>query len=198
MGTLRDETHFRILNRGDDMATKAITLESNVKLFKLARTALFLVLAVLIPTLGLPQPVTGPLVNALLILAVETAGLGTALVVGILTPMAALLHGVLPLPLLVMIPFIALGNATLTSVYNALRARNRLLALAAGATAKFMLLSIAVTWLAARPLSLLAGGAAQAVILPASLVQMMLWPQLVTAVAGGLIALGALRLRARK
>jgi len=180
------------------MFTKVNILESNVKLFNLARIALFLVLAVLIPSLGLPQPITGPLVNGLLILAVETAGLGTALIVGILTPMAALLHGVLPLPLMVMIPFIALGNAALTSVYNALRGRNRLLALAAGASAKFVLLSVAVTWLAARPLSLLAGGAAQKVLLPPSLVQMMLWPQLVTALAGGLLALGALRLGARK
>jgi hypothetical protein len=188
----------KVPKRGADMFTKAIPLESNGKLFNLARSALFLVLAVLLPSLGLPQSITGPLVNALLILAVETAGLGTALIVGILTPMTALLHGVLPLPLMVMIPFIALGNAMLTSVYNALRGRSRLLALVAGATAKLVLLSVAVTWLAERPLSLLVGGAAQKVLLPPSLVQMMLWPQLVTALAGGLLALGALRLGARK
>jgi hypothetical protein len=180
------------------MHNNTVVLESNVKWLNLARVGLFLVLALLIPSFGLPQPITGPLVNALLLLAVETAGLGTALAVGMITPMAALLHGVLPLPLMVMIPFIALGNAALASVYNALRGRNRLLALAAGATAKFMLLSVAVTWLAARPLSLLAGGAAQTLLLPASLVQMMLWPQLVTAVTGGLIAIGTLQLGARK
>ena len=78
---------------------------------------LLFVLALLIPGLGLPQAITGPLVNALLILTVETAGLGAALAVGMVTPMAGLLHGVLPLPLMVMIPFIALGNATLAGVY---------------------------------------------------------------------------------
>ncbi len=97
-----------------------------------------------------------------------------------------------------MIPFIALGNATLAGVYHTLRTRNRWLALVAGATAKFALLTVTVTWLAARPLSLLAGGATQQVILPTALVQMMLWPQFVTAVTGGLIAFGALRLGARK
>ena len=180
------------------MHTKSIALDSNLKWYKLARLGLLLVLALLIPSLGLPQAITGPLVNALLILTVETAGLGAALAIGMVTPMAALLRGVLPLPLMVMIPFIALGNATLAGVYNALRTRNRWLALVTGAAAKSVLLFAAVTWLVARPLSLVVGGAAQPVALPASLIQMMGWSQFVTALAGGLIAFGVLGLIKRK
>jgi hypothetical protein len=180
------------------MHTKSIALESSFKWFRLARLGLLLVLALLIPSLGLPQAITGPLVNALLILTVETAGLGAALAVGMITPMAATLRGVLPLPLMVMIPFIALGNATLAGVYNALRTRNRWLALAAGAAAKSVLLFATVTWLVARPLNLVVGGAAQPVALPASLIQMMTWPQFVTALTGGMIAVGVLGLIKRK
>jgi hypothetical protein len=177
---------------------RSIALESNVKWLNLGRAGLFLVLALLIPSLGLPQAVTGPLVNALLILAVETAGLGTALLAGMVTPMTALLHGVLPLPLMLMMPFIALGNATLVSIYNALRSRNRWLGLIAGAAAKFALLFVTVTWLSARPPHLVIGGAAQPVTLPVSLAQMMSWPQFATALAGGLLAFGVLGLAKRK
>lgn len=180
------------------MHTKVIALDSNFKWFKLARLGLLLVLALLVPSLGLPQAITGPLVNALLILTVETAGLGAALAIAMVTPLAALLRGVLPLPLMVMIPFIVLGNAMLAGVYNALRTRNRWLALAAGAVVKFLLLFAAVTWLVARPLHLVLDGAAQPVALPVSLIQMMAWPQFVTALTGGLIAFGVLGLVKRK
>jgi hypothetical protein len=180
------------------MSVQTIASNSSLRWFKLARLGLLLALALLIPSLGLPQAITGPLVNALLILTVEAAGLGAALAVGMVTPMAALLRGVLPLPLLVMIPFIALGNAAFTGVYSALRARNRWLARVIGAAGKFALLSVAVTWLAARPLSLMIGGAAQPVGLPASLIRMMSWPQFVTALAGGLLAFGVLGLFKRR
>ena len=64
------------------------------------------------------------------------------------------------------------------------------LALIAGAVLKFAWLYGVTAWLVANPLQLVAGGAAQAVKLPPTLVTMMQWPQLATALAGGLIALG--------
>lgn len=156
-----------------------------------------LALGIAIPQLGLPQAVTGPLVNALLLVTVETAGVGAAALVGLTTPLNALGGGVLPLPLMVMIPFIGIGNAILSTVYGALKAKNRWLALAAGALLKFAWLYGVTAWLAARPLQVTVGGAAQAVSLPASLVSMMQWPQLATALAGGLIVIGAVRLLKR-
>lgn len=149
--------------------------------------------ALVIPAFGWPQPITGTLVNALLLLSVEFLGVGPAIALGTLTPLGGLLHGVLPLPMAVMIPFIMLGNATLVSLYGALRGRNRFLALGAAAVAKFALLYAAVTVLAARPLELMLGGAAKTVAMPPALVNMMAWPQLVTAVAGGLLAFAVLR-----
>jgi len=43
----------------------------------------------------------------------------------------------------------------------------------------------------ARPLSLAMGGSAQAVALPAAMVEMMRWPQLATALVGGALAITA-------
>ncbi len=151
----------------------------------------------LIPALGLPQWITGPLVNALLILTVETGGVGAAVLVGLLTPLNALLGGVLPLPLIVIIPLIGIGNAILSVVYGALREKNRRLAVLAAAMLKFAWLYAAVAWLTVRPLTVMAGGAAQTAIIPASLAYMMQWPQLATALAGGLIALSLIQVGRR-
>ncbi len=110
--------------------------------------------------------------------------------VGVITPLSAALRGVLPLPLAVMIPFIALGNATLIVLFMALQGRQRGLAVIAAAVAKFALLSAAVAALTAWPLTLGTGANAHTVVLPAAMAAMMGWPQLATALAGGLLALG--------
>lgn len=174
--------------------TTARTLTWSTALgFLLALTA-----GLVIPLVGLPQWVTGPLVNALLLVTVLRLGVAPAILVGLVTPLSAAVRGVLPLPLLVMIPFIALGNATLVSVFGALRGRNSVLALGAAALAKFALLYAAVTWLVAQPLSLAVAGGTQVVNMPAAIVEMMRWPQLATALVGGAIALGIQRLLPRE
>ena len=162
----------------------------NTGWIQMAQVSMLIALGLLIPRLGLSQPITGPLVNALLILSVEMAGVGPAMFVGIVTPLSALLHGVLPLPLMVMIPFIAVGNTVLMGLYGTLRTRNRWLALGVAAVAKFAWLYATVTWLVARPLSLLVGTTPQTVAIPPALVHMMQWPQLATALVGGCIAFG--------
>ena len=68
-----------------------------------------------------------------------------AIALGMVTPLGGLLHGVLPLPLMVMIPFIMLGNATLVGVYNALRRPESLAGARRRAVAKFGVLYAAVT-----------------------------------------------------
>lgn len=168
--------------------------EWSVDWIGLARLALVAALALAITNLGLPQAVTGPLVNALLLLTVEGLGVSQAMVVGMLTPMGAALRGILPLPLVVMIPFIALGNATLVGVYGALRHSHRGMGLVCGAVAKFAVLSASVALLQARPLTLAGPGGAQPVAIPEAVWDMMRWPQLATALAGGLLAFGAMGL----
>jgi len=170
------------------MNAKELVISQNIKWSKLAWTLGLVALGIVIPQLGLPQAVTGPLVNALLLIAVETAGVGAAVLVGLITPLNALAGGVLPLPLMVMIPFIGIANAILSTFYGALGGRNRALALIGAAVLKFAWLYGVTTWLIARPVQVVVGGAPQAVKLPATLVSMMQWPQLATALAGGLIA----------
>lgn len=173
------------------MGTAIVRVGRSVATSRALALALAVTAGVLIPTLGLPQWITGPLVNAVLLVTALRLGVSEAMVVGLVTPLAALLRGVLPLPLLVMTPFIALANATLVGVFGALRGRGRWLAVGAAAACKFVVLYAAVTILVARPLSLAMGGSAQAVALPAAMVEMMRWPQLATALVGGALAITA-------
>lgn len=172
------------------MNTRELTWNRSIEWTSVGRLVLLMATGLLITNLGLPQYVTGPLVNALLILTVLWAGVSQALFVGMVTPMGAALSGVLPLPLWIMIPFIALSNAALVSFFGGLRSANRWLALAVAAVAKFALLYAAVTILVAHPLNLMIAGQAQAIVVPQAIVAMMTWPQLLTAVAGGVIAFG--------
>lgn len=166
----------------------------NVEWVALARLALAAALALAVTNLGLPQAAPDPLVNAWLLLTVEALGVSQAIVVGMLTPMGAALRGILPLPLVVMIPFIALGNATLVGVYGTLRRSHRGVVLVCGAVAKFAVLYVSVALLRARPLVLAGPGGIQPVAIPEALWDMMRWPQLATALAGGVLALGVVGL----
>ena len=173
------------------MNTRTYSLDSTWP--RLAAFGLLSTFALLIPALGWPQPVTGSLVNALLLITVEMLGAWPAVALGTVTPLGGLLHGVLPLPLAVMIPFIALGNATLVGIYGILRRRSRWLGLGIAALAKFALLYAFASFFAMRPFYV-GLSVAPKVIMPAAIVHTMSWPQLVTAVAGGLLAFAILRL----
>jgi hypothetical protein len=105
----------------------------------------------------------------------------------------AALRGILPLPLLVMIPFISLGNAILVGSYGFFRQKNRWLGLGLGASAKALFLYSTSMILTARPLHIVEmGGREQVVVMPEAYLNMMSWPQWVTAMAGGLLAFGIL------
>jgi hypothetical protein len=73
-----------------------------------------------------------------------------------------------------MIPFIALGNAVLVIIYGLTRKRNKYISVIAASIVKFLLLSIAVRFV---------------VDVPPKIAQMMQVPQLITAIAGGAIAI---------
>ena len=103
------------------MRAEAITLNTSIGWTAFIRGVLAIGTALVITNLGLPQPITGPLVNALLILTVEWAGPSQAVLVGMVTPVGAAMRGILPLPLMVIIPYISLGNAILVGLYGALR-----------------------------------------------------------------------------
>jgi hypothetical protein len=159
--------------------------------------SLFAMMGFVIPYLGWPQPVTGTLVNALLILAVEWCGVRQAIFIGLVTPVSAALRGVLPFPLLFMTSFIFIGNALLVSLYGRLRHRSQWLALVAGASAKFVLLITTLTILVSQAPGSFIGSLRPSYLSVSAVQQMMGLLQLLTALSGGILAMGVLRITAK-
>lgn len=152
----------------------------------MARTALLLAFTIALQMVGLPQPVTGPAVNAMLLLASCLVSPAAGVVVGMFTPVIALYRGILPPPLAPMVPFISLGNVVFVMAFSWLHRRQKFAAVLLASTAKFLVLSAAVRTL---------------VSVPEPIAYAMGVPQLVTALAGGtmaVIVLGCLQVhRAR-
>jgi hypothetical protein len=155
----------------------------------IARLALLLGVALCITNLGMPQAISGVLVNALLLFAVEWAGIRTAMLVGMVTPLGAAISGVLPLPMIAMIPFIAFANAILVNVYMSILQRSRVAAVVLAAIVKFGVLFAITSVLATSPLSISMAGSTQPITLPAAFISMFQWPQLGTALGGGALML---------
>jgi hypothetical protein len=146
----------------------------------LTRTAVLLAITLAFQMLGFPQMVTGPAVNAMLLIAGSYVGVLGAVIIGILTPLIAFMRGILAPPLAPMIPFIMIGNAVWVAAFLGFRHlsggkyRGSVTGIAIGAIAKFLVLSSAVRLI---------------VSVPPPVAQAMQIPQLITAVIGGIIAL---------
>ena len=140
------------------------------------KITLFAAAAGIVPSLGLRQEITGPLVNAMLLLAVGAVGIPSAMALGALPSLVAIGRGTHPVALLPMVPFIVLGNAAFVGVFGMLRGRNYALASGAASVVKLAVLSLTAMYV---------------VNLPGPLAAMMGLPQLYTALAGAVIAYGA-------
>lgn len=142
------------------------------------RTALLFALVIVIQMLGMPQLVTGPLVNMVLFLATFFEGMGSGVVIGFFTPWVAFSRGILPPPLAPMIPFIMMGNALLVVVFSIFRSRRGMVweitGIVVSALAKYLVLSQSVTFL---------------VQVPPPIAKAMQLPQLLTALLGGVLFL---------
>lgn len=140
----------------------------------ISRTAILLAIALVFQMGGFPQFITGPLVNTVLYLATMIVGWQGGILIGIFTPVIAAMRGILPPPLAPLIPFIALGNAILVILFFWLKSKNKIFGIIIASLVKFLVLVSAVKLL---------------VQVPPAIAQMMSFPQLVTALAGGFIAL---------
>jgi uncharacterized membrane protein len=127
------------------------------------------------------QFITGPIVNATLLIAVALLGMRDGLLIGLIPSSIALATGLLPPVLAPMIPFIIVGNAILVVTFGYLRNKNYWLGLVSGSILKFAFLSGTSSVV----INLLSNKA-----VAANVAVMMSWPQLVTALAGGLLAYG--------
>lgn len=144
---------------------------------QLARVALLLSITLAVQYLRLPTPVTGPLVNLMLILSTALTGTAGGAGIGLLTPWAALMLGIIPPALAPAIPFIMAGNAIYCFCYGALAEKIRggpFIGIILGAVLKF---------------AVIAGSARYLLALPSPAAEALLLPQLVNALIGGAAAL---------
>jgi riboflavin transporter len=157
------------------------------------RLSVLLALTFVMQLSGFSQPITGTLVNFMLILTTQFLGIAGALILGTLTPLVALLIGQLPAILMIMIPFIILANWIIVIIFGVLSKKEipflktitglqnvrKIVSVLMAAFCKFIFLVISVKGL-----------------LPVifdyqineKIVYMMMFPQLFTALAGGLLA----------
>jgi hypothetical protein len=152
----------------------------------LTRAALLLALTLLFQSLRfiVPLPVflstllIGTLVNACLLIAAEAIGFRAALMIGVIAPVVAYMQQLLPLPVFVL-P-VAAGNIIYVTLFLIVLRWNRWLGIATAAVGKTLLLysmfAWMLTWVAIPPQ------------LATGLLFVMSWPQLITTVAGGLLA----------
>jgi hypothetical protein len=154
---------------------------------KAAEFILFAAVSVALISLNMPQYVTGILINFMLLAYAERAGSQNAVFLGMITPIAAALSGVLPAALLLMIPFIAISNGVFVTLYSHLKSKGITFSVAAAALVKFCILFLAVNVFVLRPVSLIIGKNIQPVIMPVQIANMMAWPQLATSLLGGLL-----------
>lgn len=159
------------------------------KILRITETAAMLALLVALQAATKPagQLVTGSAVNAVLAVTVLTAGLWSGAAVALLSPFAAFLLGVGPqIPLVV--PAIAVGNLAYTMILGIMvkgegrPLYKRGLAWLTASICKFMVLYLLVAQLLCKALPLPQPQAG-------ALGAMFSWPQLVTALLGGAIAL---------
>lgn len=141
----------------------------------------FLIAAVIFPALLAHTPqnqwITGTIVNALLFLAVWRVGVVNAALIAALPSSIALMRGLLPAPMAILVPYIIISNLAMIFVFYAIK-KYPFAGIISASLAKFIFLFVITSFF---------------IKLAAPFIVMMQWPQLVTALAGGLIAVGIIK-----
>lgn len=126
------------------------------------------------------QWLTGPIVNALLILTLAFCGIRSALLLALIPSTVALSSGLLPALLAPAVPFIMISNVILILTVDYFMKKNKYIwGVAIGALLKFVFLFSSVTVIS----NLLYKKE-----LATAVSTMMSWPQFYTALLGGLVA----------
>lgn len=134
--------------------------------------------ALLAPALGV-QALTGTLVNATLFIAAVLLGVPGAILIGIIPSAVSAMTGLLPAAILPMVPFIILSNVLLIVTFSALRRKSYWTGVALASAIKFVFLS---------GVSSLVIGYFVPEKIADKIALMMSYPQLFTALSGGILA----------
>ncbi len=159
-------------------------MKNNIKTLVLNRELILtvaLVGAVAMAPLFGQQLVTGTIVNATLFAAVMMVGFRAAAAVAVIPSLIALAAGTLPAAMAAMIPYIMASNIALAGIFAFLRRFGYWTAASIAVLAKFAILTAS----AAVVLSAITHGN-----IGVALASMMGWPQLITAILGGVVAYG--------
>lgn len=157
--------------------TKILAINKE-KTLVLAQFGILLAIALIAPFIK-QQAITGSIVNAVLFVSTVLLGATGGMLIGLIPSVISLSVGLLPAILAPMIPFIILGNAILVVIFSHFKEKNYWLGIFLGSALKFLFLfnasSIVINLLLKKELA-------------AKVALMMSWPQLFTALSGGLIA----------
>ena len=149
-----------------------------------ALISIFIVLTV--PMLSHQQLIAGTIINACLLITVVLLGQIEGTLIGLLPSLVALSSGLLPLALAPAVPYIMVGNALYIYLFSKIYKHHLLTALLVAAGIKFAFLAFSSEVILQRLLQ------------PAQLskvITMLSWPQLITSISGGVLAIVVLRLR---
>lgn len=159
----------------------------------ITETAVLLALLIVLQNVTKPmgQLVTGSCVNAVLAIAALFVGMSSGVTIALISPVLAALLGIAPN--WVVVPAIMVGNTVFVVLLNALygeKVVKQVIAWLVAAGVKFAVLYVVVAKVICGLMSesLLAAGTLKPPMLQA-LPTMFAWPQLVTALIGGAIAL---------
>jgi hypothetical protein len=130
------------------------------------------------------QFISGPMVNALLIIITVMLGLRSAVILSFVPSLMALVGGLLPAMFAPLIPFIILSNIIFVCIFHWLRLKNYWLAAGSASIIKFIFLFAVSQMLFQLFLSQTLSG---------NLAMMMSWNQLYSAALGSVIAYGFLK-----
>jgi len=141
----------------------------------MTRTGVLLALCLAVQFLHLPIYITGPAVNAVLFTAAALSGTLSGIFIGCITPLAALLLGIVHPITMPLVPVIMTANAALVLVFGLLRSKNIYIAVLVSALVKYFVFYISLNYIIA-----LLG-----IKIPPPLLAAFQAPQLLTALIGG-------------
>jgi len=147
-------------------------------------------IAIFLPFFIHLQWITGPIVNAILIITLFLVGIRSAMVLAFVPSLMALSGGLLPAVLAPAVPFIMISNIifilTVDYIYHNFKDENKgyWLGIVVGAGLKFIFLILSVNFIAKLLIK-------QELVVKVA--QMMSWSQFATAVLGGMIAWAILK-----
>lgn len=153
----------------------------------LTRTALLLAVAIAFQFLGRFIPynnfIVGPVVNAVLIIATAIAGIWSGTAIAVIAPLVSAFTNKAAIAPLILgfSPFIILGNFILVVSFHILRKKSKVAGIAVGAVLKFGFLYAAI--------SIFTSVVKMQPKVAATLTNLFSFPQLVTALVGGVLAL---------